>query len=46
MNAIFLSKICIPPFLKSNDGNFFPCAHSPSVSFNGTCETDRHRDEK
>ena len=46
MNAIFLSKICIPPFLKSNDSNFFPSAHFLSVSFNGTCETDRRRDEK
>lgn len=46
MDAIFLSKICIPPFLKSNDSNFFPSAHFLSVSFNGTCETDRRRDEK
>lgn len=46
MNAIFLSKICIPPFLKSNDSNFFPSAHFLSVSFNSTWETDRRRDEK
>lgn len=46
MNAIFLSKICIPPFLKSNDSNFFPSAHFLSVSFNSTCESDRRRDEK